>query len=66
VTGPLFVGLHKFFDQVDDAAEFYGDLIAEGAVHISVARSGGEECPLAVADGNAHVKLVTRAIHIWT
>jgi hypothetical protein len=40
--------------------------IAEGTVRVSVARSRSEDCPLAVADGTAHVKLLTRAIHIWT
>jgi hypothetical protein len=66
VTWPLLVGLHKFFDQINQAVGFYADLIAEGAVRVSDARSRSEDYPLAVADGIAHVKLVTRAIHIWT
>jgi hypothetical protein len=58
VTGPHFVGLREFFDQIDDAVESFLDPIAEGMVRVSVVWSRREECSPGVADGIAHVKLV--------
>ncbi len=44
VKGPVFIALHKLFDEVNEAVEEYVDLIAERAVQL-----GG------VADGTARV-----------
>src|SRR5213592_1617279 len=63
VKGPHFIGLHKLFDEIDEAIESYVDLIAErivqlggiaeGTVRLSAARSRLEEYPLSIADGQA-------------
>src|SRR5882672_3447439 len=72
VKGPHFIGLHELFDQIDEAIESYVDLIAErivqlggiaeGTVRVSAARSRLEEYPLTIADGQAHVEAVAKAL----
>lgn len=72
VKGPHFIGLHKLFDEVDEAVESYVDLIAErivqlggiaeGTARVAAARSRLEEYPLAIADGHAHVEAVSKAL----
>ena len=72
VKGPHFIGLHELFDQIDEAVESYVDLIAErivqlggvaeGTVRVAGARSRLEEYPLTIADGQAHVEAVAKAL----
>jgi starvation-inducible DNA-binding protein len=72
VKGPNFIGLHELFDEIDEAVEEYVDLIAErivqlggiaeGTARVSAARSRLEEYPLNIADGQAHVAAVSRAL----
>jgi starvation-inducible DNA-binding protein len=72
VKGPHFIGLHELFDQIDEAVESYVDLIAErivqlggiaeGTVRVAAARSRLEEYPLTIADGQAHVEAVSKAL----
>src|SRR2546421_8956698 len=72
VKGPHFIGLHELFDQIDEAVEGYVDLIAErivqlggvaeGTVRVSAERSRLEEYPLDIADGQAHVQAVSKAL----
>ncbi len=72
VKGPHFIGLHELFDQIDEAVESYVDLIAErivqlggiaeGTVRVAAQRSRLEEYPLFIADGQAHVEAVSKAL----
>src|SRR5438876_7631015 len=72
VKGPHFIGLHELFDQIDEAVESYVDLIAErivqlggsaeGTVRVAAERSRLEEYPLTIADGQAHVEAVSKAL----
>jgi starvation-inducible DNA-binding protein len=72
VKGPHFIGLHKLFDDIDEAVEEYVDLIAErivqlggiaeGTARVAAQRSRLEEYPLDIADGNLHVEAVARAL----
>jgi len=72
VKGPHFIGLHELFDQIDEAVESYVDLIAErivqlggtaeGTVRVAAGRSRLEEYPLAIANGQAHVEAVSKAL----
>jgi len=72
VKGPSFIGLHELFDQVDEAVESYVDMIAErivqlggiaeGTARVAASRSQLEEYPLTIADGQAHVEAVARAL----
>jgi len=72
VKGPHFIGLHELFDQIDEAVESYVDLIAErivqlggiaeGTVRAAAQRSRLEEYPLDIADGQAHVEAVAKAL----
>jgi starvation-inducible DNA-binding protein len=72
VKGPHFIGLHELFDQIDEAVESYVDLIAErivqlggiaeGTVRVAAGRSRLEEYPLTIADGQAHVEAVAKAL----
>jgi starvation-inducible DNA-binding protein len=65
VKGPSFIGLHKLFDEIDEAIEEYVDMIAErivqlggiaeGTVRISAVRSRLTECQ---RRGN-------RTFHFW-
>ena len=72
VKGPNFIGLHKLFDEVDEAVESYVDLIAErivqlggiaeGTVRVAASRTRLPEYPLDIADGTAHVEALARAL----
>jgi starvation-inducible DNA-binding protein len=72
VKGPSFIGLHELFDKVDEAVESYVDMIAErivqlggiaeGTVRVASKRSRLDEYPLSIADGQAHVEAVARAL----
>src|SRR5438105_7317855 len=72
VKGPHFIGLHELFDQIDEAVEGYVDLIAErivqlggiaeGTARVAAERSRLEEYPLDIADGQAHVEAVAKAL----
>ncbi|HXT41112.1 MAG TPA: DNA starvation/stationary phase protection protein Dps [Candidatus Angelobacter sp.] len=72
VKGPGFIGLHELFDKVDEAVESYVDMIAErivqlggiaeGTVRVAASHTRLPECPLAIADGMAHVEAVSRAL----
>jgi starvation-inducible DNA-binding protein len=72
VKGPHFIGLHKLFDEIDEAIEEYVDLIAErivqlggiaeGTVRVAAQRSRLPEYPLDIADGSAHIEAVARAL----
>src|ERR1700758_5613924 len=72
VKGPHFIGLHELFDKIDEAVESYVDLIAErivqlggiaeGTVRAAAQRSRLEEYPLDIADGQAHVEAVAKAL----
>jgi starvation-inducible DNA-binding protein len=72
VKGPHFIGLHELFDQIDEAVEAYVDLIAErivqlggiaqGTARTAAASSRLEEYPLTIADGQAHVEAVSKAL----
>jgi starvation-inducible DNA-binding protein len=72
VKGSNFIGLHELFDQINEAAGAYADLIAErivqlggiaaGTVRVAAARSCLEEYPLAIAEGTAHVAAVGAAL----
>jgi starvation-inducible DNA-binding protein len=72
VKGPNFIGLHKLFDEIDEAVEEYVDLIAEriaqlggiaeGTARVAAERSRLDEYPLDIADGSAHVAAVSRAL----
>jgi len=72
VKGPHFIGLHELFDKIDEAVESYVDLIAErivqlggiaeGTVRVTAERSRLEEYPLFIADGQAHVEAVSKAL----
>jgi starvation-inducible DNA-binding protein len=72
VKGPHFIGLHELFDKIYEAVESYVDLIAErivqlggvaeGTVRVAAGRSRLEEYPLTIADGQAHVEAVSRAL----
>src|SRR6266496_6768522 len=72
VKGPHFIGLHELFDQIDESVESYVDLIAErivqlggiaeGTVRVAAERSRLEEYPLIIADGQAHVEAVSKAL----
>jgi starvation-inducible DNA-binding protein len=72
VKGPNFIGLHKLFDEVDEAVESYVDMIAErivqlggiaeGTVRAVAKRTQIDEYPLVLADGMSHVDAVTQAL----
>src|ERR1051325_4749167 len=72
VKGPSFIGLHKLFDEIDEAVESYVDLIterivqlggiAEGTARVAAQRSRLEEYPLDIADGADHVAAVAKAL----
>jgi starvation-inducible DNA-binding protein len=72
VKGPSFIGLHKLFDEIDEAVEEYVDMIAErivqlggiaeGTVRVAAKRSRLEEYPLTLSEGMAHVSAVATAL----
>lgn len=72
VKGPNFVGLHELFDKVAEAADEYGDLLAErgvalgataeGTLQVVGRRSQLPEYPLGLADWTAHVEALRGAL----
>src|SRR6266446_10663593 len=72
VKGPHFIGLHELFDQIEEAAESYVDLIAErivqlggtaeGTVRVAAKRSHLPEYPLSIAGGAEHVEALSHSL----
>ena len=72
VRGPSFWGLHKLFDEINEAVEEYVDLIAERAAQLggtvsgtardAAARSRLPEYPHDIKDGMAHVNALSEAL----
>jgi starvation-inducible DNA-binding protein len=72
VKGPTFIGLHKLFDDVNEAVEGYVDLIAErivqlggiaeGTVGAVEGRSTLPDYPLALSSGAEHVAALSDAL----
>src|SRR3954447_12062073 len=65
VKGPSFIGLHKLFDEINEAVEEYVDVIAErigqvggiaeGTARIVAQRSSIVDFPLTLRAGEEHV-----------
>jgi len=65
VKGPMFIALHKLFDEINEAVEEYVDLIAErvvqlggiaeGTVSVVEARSTLPDYPIGITTGLEHV-----------
>jgi starvation-inducible DNA-binding protein len=72
VKGPQFIALHKLFDDVDEAAEQYVDLLAErvvqlgglaeGTARIAAERSELPQYPLTISTGEEHVWALSNAL----
>jgi len=72
VKGPEFIALHKLFDEVNEDAEEYVDLIAERVVQLggiaqgtarsAAKRSALKEYPLDIASGRQHVDALSSAL----
>src|SRR5262245_52741921 len=72
VKGPAFIGLHKLFDDVNEDAEGYVDLIAErvvqlggiaeGTIGVVEERSKLPDYPLGLATGAEHVAALSDAL----
>ena len=72
VRGPSFWGLHKLFDEINEAVEEYVDLIAERAAQLGgtvegtardvAKRSRLPEYPHDIKDGLAHVNALSNAL----
>ena len=72
VKGPNFIGLHKLFDEVNEAVEDYVDMLAERAVQLggtaegtlrtAAERSELDEYPLDITSGTDHVKALSSAL----
>ena len=72
VRGPSFWGLHKLFDEINEAVEEYVDLIAERAAQLGgtvegtardvARRSRLPEYPRDIKDGLAHVNALAVAL----
>ena len=72
VRGPSFWGLHKLFDEINEAVEEYVDLIAERAAQLGgtvegtardvAKRSRLPEYPHDIKDGLAHVNALAAAL----
>jgi starvation-inducible DNA-binding protein len=72
VKGPTFIALHKLFDEINEDAEEYVDLIAErivqlggiaeGTVGIVAERSALDDYPLTIAKGADHVAALSSAL----
>jgi starvation-inducible DNA-binding protein len=69
VRGPSFWGLHKLFDEINEAVEEYVDLIAEraaqlggeveGTARVAAGRSVLPEYPKGIKDGMKHVNALS-------
>jgi starvation-inducible DNA-binding protein len=72
VKGPNFIGLHKLFDEVNEAVEEYIDELAERAVQLGgvaegtarmvAKRSTLSEYPSGISDGRSHVEAFSTAL----
>ena len=72
VKGPQFIGLHKLFDEVNEAVEDYVDLlaervvqlggIAEGTARVAARRTTLVDYPLTIAAGHEHVAALSDAL----
>ncbi len=72
VKGPSFIGLHKLFDEINEAVEGYVDLIAErivqlggiaeGTIGAVEGRSTLVDYPLALSTGAEHVAALSDAL----
>src|SRR6476620_8746101 len=72
VKGPSFIGLHKLFDEINEAVEEYVDLIAErivqlggvaeGTARIVAERSSLIDYPLTLRTGAEHVAALSDAL----
>ena len=72
VKGPLFIGLHKLFDDVNEDVENYVDLIAErvvqlggvaeGTIGAAERRSKLPDYPIGIATGPEHVAALSDAL----
>ena len=72
VRGPSFWGLHKLFDEINEAVEEYVDLLAEraaqlggtvlGTARVVAERSRLPEYPHDIKDGMAHAKALSEAL----
>ena len=72
VKGPSFIALHKLFDDVNEAAAEYADLlaervvqlggVAEGTVGVVAERSTLVDYPLGLTNGGEHVAALSDAL----
>ena len=72
VKGPSFIALHKLFDEVNEAAAEYADLlaervvqlggVAEGTVGVVAERSTLVDYPLGLSTGPEHVATLSDAL----
>jgi starvation-inducible DNA-binding protein len=72
VKGPAFIALHKLFDDVNEAAAEYADLlaervvqlggVAEGTVGIVAERSTLVDYPIGLSTGSEHVAALSDAL----
>lgn len=72
VKGSNFIGLHKLFDEINEAVEGYVDLlaerivqlggIAEGTARAVAGRSKLEEYPLCLTSSDEHVEALSSAL----
>ena len=72
MKGPNFIGLHELFDKINEEVEDYVDDIAEravqlggvaeGTVRVVAKQSALKEYPLNLADGQAHVDVLSSAL----
>jgi len=72
VKGPAFIALHKLFDEVNEAAGEYADLlaervvqlggVAEGTVGVVTERSTLVDYPLGLSNGAEHVAALSDAL----
>ena len=72
VKGPVFIALHKLFDEIVDAAEEYMDLLAErvvqlgghaeGTIRIAANKSGIAEYPAGITAEREHVEALSSAL----
>jgi starvation-inducible DNA-binding protein len=72
VKGPSFIGLHKLFDEVNEAVEEYVDLlaerivqlggVAEGTARVVASRSTLDSYPLQASSGPDHVSALSSAL----
>jgi len=72
VKGPTFIALHKLFDEVNEAAAEYADLlaervvqlggVAEGTVGVVTERSTLVDYPLGLSTGAEHVAALSDAL----